>query len=196
MIGREYSTELRLGGFLPKCVMTAPDWLACPAVRDICSVSSCVSPPPAGWIDHWLHNEVWLYDAPELARRVMDSSGPYTLFAYRLSIVRFVDGRPESWEWRAEQAPPDVPPGYRSLGFDVAGKLFEGMAGFGCSPLSCNHMASEYPVNAHCLLDDRDAAFAAAERFSVEKPEPGTYFVAEVLVEGAGPIARPSLPLP
>ena len=184
MTGREYSTELRFGGFLPKFVMTAPDWLKCPAVHDVCSISSCVSPPPLGRIDRWLHNDVWLYDTPQLARQVMDASRPYTVFAYRLSVVRFVDGQAEDWAWSSATARLDLPAGYRSLGFDVAGKLFDSIAGFGCSPLSCNRMASEYPVNAHCLLDDLEEAFAAAERFSIEKPEPGTYFVAEVLAEG------------
>ena len=89
-----------------------------------------------------------------------------------------------------------MPPGYRSLGVDVAGKLFDSIAGFGCSPLSCNSMASEYAVNAHCLFDERHAALAAAERFSVEKPEPGTYFVAEVLVEPAASTATPHLRIP
>jgi hypothetical protein len=103
--------------------------------------------------------------------------------------VRFDDGRPEDWAWSTQTGPLDLPPGYRSLGFDVAGKLDYGIWGFGCSPLSCNGLATEYPVNAHCLLDDLDAAFAAAQRFSIEKPEPGKYIVAEVLVAGDDPIA-------
>jgi hypothetical protein len=186
-----YSTELRFGGFLPKRVETAPDWLHCPAVMDVCSISSCVSSLPENWIDHWLHNDVFLYDTPELARRIMDASGPYTVFGYRLSLVCFVDGQAEPWVWQAPNAPPDAPPGYRSLGFDVFGKLLDwpGIAGFGHSPLSCNDMASQYPVNAHCLLDQRDAAYAAAQRFSIEQPEPGNYYVAEVLVAGDGPLA-------
>ena len=183
MTTRGYSTELRFGGYLPKFVADAPDWLMCPAVRDVCSLSSCVSPPPLGRIDRWLHNDVWLYDTPELARQVMDASRPYTVFAYRLSVVRFADGLAEDWDWFSETARLDEPAGYRSLGFDVSGKLSDKISGFGCSPLSCNRMATEYPVNAHCLLDDLDTAFTAAERFSIEKPEPGTYFVAEVLVE-------------
>jgi hypothetical protein len=184
----EFSTELRFAGFLPKRVVTAPAWLDCPAVTCVCSISDCVSALPDDWIEHWLHNDVWLYDTRERARQVMDASGPYTLFAYRLSIVRFDDGRWEDWVWSTPTAPLEFPAGYRSLGFDVAGKLDYGIAGFGCSPLSCNGLASEYPVNAHCLLDDLGEAFAAAERFSIEKPEPGKYIVAEVLVELPGPI--------
>ena len=33
-------------------------------------------------------------------------------------------------------------------------------------------------------------------RFSIDKPEPGTYDVAEVLVEGDGPIVTPLPPIP
>jgi hypothetical protein len=196
MTGRKYSMDLRVAGFFPKRVVTAPEWLGCPAVTDVCSVSGCVSPPPADWIRHWLHNEVWLYDTPELARQVMDASGPYTVFAYRLSVVRFVDGRSEEWDWSSAASPSNLPSDYRSLGFDAVGKYMDDFAGFGCSPLSCNRMAKEYAVNSHCLLDDRDAAFVAAERFSIEKPEPGTYYVAEVLVEGRGVTATSPSPSP
>jgi hypothetical protein len=47
MTDRGYSTELRFGGFLPKRVETALDWLDCPAVTDVCSISNCVSSLPA-----------------------------------------------------------------------------------------------------------------------------------------------------
>ncbi len=63
----------------------------------------------------------------------------------------------------------------------MVGKTDLGIIGFEHSPLSCNAMAAEYPVNTHCLLDDLGAAVAAAERFSIEQPEPGMYCVAEVL---------------
>jgi hypothetical protein len=43
-------------------------------------------------------------------------------------------------------------------------------------------------VNARCLLDDLTMAVAAAEQFSIEQPEPGAYYVAEVLL----PIAKES----
>jgi hypothetical protein len=63
----------------------------------------------------------------------------------------------------------------------VIGKSDMGILGFECSPLSCNSIAAEYPVNAHCLLDDLAMAVAAAEHFSIEQPEPGMYYIAEVL---------------
>ena len=42
-------------------------------------------------------------------------------------------------------------------------------------------MASEFCVNRHCLLPTLEEANNAAARFSVEQPEPGDYYVAEVL---------------
>lgn len=42
-------------------------------------------------------------------------------------------------------------------------------------------MALVVAVNRHCLIDHLDAAIATATRFSVEEPEPGPYYVVEVL---------------
>ena len=47
--------------------------------------------------------------------------------------------------------------------------------------MSCNSMASEFTVNRHCLLATLEDALGAAARFSTEPPEPGDYYVAEVL---------------
>ncbi len=58
-------------------------------------------------------------------------------------------------------------------------------AGFECSPLSCNGMAGEIPVNRYCLLDNVEQALRVAARFDEEQPEPGDYFVVEVSARGA-----------
>jgi hypothetical protein len=42
-------------------------------------------------------------------------------------------------------------------------------------------MAGEIETNEYCLFDSVDAAVAGAIRFSVEQPEPGDYYVIEVL---------------
>ncbi|HME63078.1 MAG TPA: hypothetical protein VKH62_17680 [Candidatus Binatia bacterium] len=42
-------------------------------------------------------------------------------------------------------------------------------------------MADEIEVNEFCLFPEIDAAIAGAERFSREQPEPGDYYVVEVL---------------
>ena len=51
---------------------------------------------------------------------------------------------------------------------------------FECSPLSCNGLATEVPVNRACLLDSLEEAVALARRCAREQPEPGSYFVVEV----------------
>jgi hypothetical protein len=65
-------------------------------------------------------------------------------------------------------------------GFDVvsvgATRTFE------CSPLSCNQLAGEVPVNRHCLVDGLERALQVARRFEAEQPEPGTFVVVDVLV--------------
>ena len=60
-----------------------------------------------------------------------------------------------------------------SIGSDAVRRMSG--ARFECSPLSCNQMAPEYPVNEHCLIDDLDTAVAMARAFAVGKPEPGPY---------------------
>ena len=174
-------TELRLAGYFPKRMVARPAFLDdAPSVVDICSVSPCINESPTGWIDHWLHNELGFFDTPDLARQVIPpAEDGFTIFAYRVGTVRFDAGRPELWTWPEIDA--EERTGYRSIGFDVVGKTDLGTA-FQHSPLSCNGIAAEYPVNGHCLLDDRETAIKAAEQFSIEQPEPGMYYVVEVLV--------------
>ncbi|MBY0589225.1 hypothetical protein K2X85_18785 [bacterium] len=69
--------------------------------------------------------------------------------------------------------------GFRILGYDVVSSSSVGLS-FQHSPLSCNHMAEEIPVNRYCLIDRLENSIAVARRFSIEQPEPGTYYVVEV----------------
>ena len=83
--------------------------------------------------------------------------------------------------------PPDVKPdpipgSFQTLGFDSVCKSTRGVLGFECSPLSCNGLAEEWPVNEFCLFPSLGDAIAGAVRFAADQPEPGAYFVVEVLV--------------
>jgi hypothetical protein len=42
-------------------------------------------------------------------------------------------------------------------------------------------MAAEIGTNEYCLFPELDDAIAGAERFAIEQPEPGDYYVVEVL---------------
>ena len=83
--------------------------------------------------------------------------------------------------WPEKLQPGPVPETFRRFGFDSVSKSMESILGFECSPLSCNSMADEIPTNAACLFPTLDAALAGADRFSREQPEPGDYYVVEVL---------------
>lgn len=51
---------------------------------------------------------------------------------------------------------------------------------FECSPLSCNGLSKEIPVNAHCLLETVEEALALVRSPRMQDTEPGPYVVVEV----------------
>lgn len=168
-------------GYFAKRRTPAPDELRVVGVEEICNVSECLAPGPADWVEAWLHNEHGCFNSPDDARRVADDApGDYQLFAYRLLPLRFRRDQTESMEVSAPGIAP-LPPDFQSLGFDVVSKSLSSGLGFECSPLSCNIMALEVTVNRHCLVDGFEVARELASRFSVEEPEPGPYYVIEIL---------------
>ena len=171
-------------GFLPKDTTIPTGWSqAAGGVTEICSVSDCVNSSPLGWIDKWLHNDLGFFNSVAAARSVI-VEGPqrFTVFAFRLLDLRFVRGKREPVVFSRLPVEP-IPPDFVPLGFDIVSKTISSQ--FECSPLSCNGMANEVPVNTYCLVRTLDEAIAVAERFSLEEPEPGPYHVLEVLREPA-----------
>lgn len=74
---------------------------------------------------------------------------------------------------------------YDFLGYDLIGRDMSHF--FECSPLSCNGMAEEIPVNEHCLVTDVTLAADAGRRFgdpTTNSAEPGVYYIVEVLRYG------------
>ncbi len=166
-------------GYFPKRTQRCPAWLAAAGVRAICSVSCCISKDSDGWIDLWQHNEAWVFDREEVAWGVVpaEQRTAFDMFAWKLFPVRYEHGE----EFPAPPplvTPVPLPESFIRLGCDAVsrscGNCFE------CSPLSCNLMAEEHPVNRYCLIDDTDEAFRLAREFSISEPEPGPYFVVEV----------------
>ena len=175
------SSSLVLVGYFPKRRTPVPDWLQGIAADEICSVSECIAPGPTGWIEHWLHNDFGLFNSVDDARRVIpDDAADYLVFGYRLLASLFDNGRSEPIGVSPHGIQP-LPPAFRSLGFDAVSKSVSDF--FECSPLSCNAMAREVDVNRHCLVGELESATELASRFSVEEPEPGPYYVVEVLRE-------------
>ena len=186
--------EPALIGYLPKRFVAAGAGRApsFPGVEEICCVTECCGgEPPAGWIDHWKHNtETWLFDTPEAAWSVVPAAEAerYRLYAYRILPILFHESGHE-----AEHPLPHrltvavMPDGFDRIGYDavqrVVGATHEDgnqAPGFLCSPLWCNGMAHEYPVNRYCLAEDQATAVAMARDFAAGDCEPGPYCVVEI----------------
>jgi hypothetical protein len=173
------SRSLVLIGYFPKLRTPVPGWLQGVAAEEICSVSECIAAGPTNWVEHWLHNDFGLFNCIDDARRVIPDGGAgYLVFGYRLLPSLFDNGRGESIDVSPRGIEP-LPPAFRSLGFDVVSKSVSDF--FECSPLSCNAMAREIDVNRQCLVENLESATGLASRWSVEEPEPGPYYVVEVL---------------
>ena len=170
-------------GYFAKQVAPKPAKLPSDVVREICSVSHCISVAPDNWIEPWLHNGFGWFNRMADALGVVpeERRNDFRLFAYRIHPEIF---RPEGrvrLVVPADVKPDPIPGTFRSLGFDSANRSMSGVVGFECSPLSCNGMAAEFASNEFCLFPSLDAAIAGAEQFAVEQPEPGDYYVVEVL---------------
>jgi hypothetical protein len=98
-----------------------------------------------------------------------------------MGLARYRKGEALEVAIPADVRPEAVPPAFVSLGYDAVSKSSESVLGFECSPLSCNSMALEFAVNEFCLFDSEAAATAGATAFSSIEPEPGDYYIVEVL---------------
>lgn len=148
-------------------------------------MSDCLAGGPAGWIESWLFNDLAFFNTrAEALARIPPRESSFSVFAYKLLTQRFVDGHSEDLVVSDLPVEP-VPASFRSLGFDIVNKeLADTVPFFQCSPLSCNGMLAKVPVNTFCLLATLEAAIMVAADFSREPPEPGAYYVLEVLREG------------
>jgi hypothetical protein len=166
-------------GYFRKRRTQVIDWLTDTPARGLYSVSECLAPGPPDWVDHWIHNEWGYFNSIVDALSVIpsDSLGDFEILAFALFSVPYDGGHPQDLSVMAPAVDP-LPSSFVALGYDVPMK--SGSSGFDCSPLSCNGMARQITVNPHCLLDDLDAALQTARRFSIEQPEPGSYFVVQV----------------
>lgn len=160
-------------------------------VDEICSVSKCIAMGPEGWRDQEKHNFYGMYNNPDVAWSVVpvEVRANFELFAYRLYLMEFNDGRGEPMEEWWELTVQPMPSTFVRLGWDaVEGGQYQG---FGCSPMSCNSGCHDVEIankNRHCLVSTEQEGIELARHFSICQPEPGPYCVVEVWRE-AGSIA-------
>lgn len=167
-------------GYMAKRVSRKPACLEVAQVTDIYSVSGCISEEFADFIKYWKHNDYWFFDSPEIIRSVAAGNAipleGTVLFYYEMYEMEFGG---ENWRPYTTEQPVSakvVPPPRKQLeGFDVA--TFFAATTPECSPLSCNALAKELPVNEHCLFASFDEAKAALTSGKFKNCEPGPYRV-------------------
>jgi hypothetical protein len=171
------------GGYSAKRVASRPEALNAPGVREICSVSTCISSGPENWIEHWRHNEFGWFNSVADAMSVVPEAErqQYRLFAYRLEPFIYRQGTKINLNVPSDVHPDPIGPEFVERGFDATNKSMETVLGVECSPLSCNYLAAEIPTNEFCLFPTLQAALEGARTFSIEQPEPGDYYVVQVL---------------
>ena len=172
-------------GYMYKSVSQRPDWLEADKVKDIYSVSGCVSSEFADWINYWKHNGYWFFNNAQAIEKVayennlsLNGMKLFFYFAYEFEWHElqgvWLKVVPElSFETNV------ILPIKTDLeGFDVVS--FSCGNSSECSPLSCNSLAKEVVVNSHCLLDTFDTAKALIENGFFNDSEPGPFRIFEV----------------
>lgn len=170
-------------GYFVRQVEPKPEDMDAPGVREICSVSECISSGPENWISLWRHNGLGWFNLISDALRAVPPGheSDFRVFAYRIHPERFTAQGRVPFTVPEDVRPEPITGEFRRLGYDSASRSVEAGIGMECSPLSCNGMAREMRVNEFCLFPELSEAIAGAERFAAEQPEPGDYYVVEVL---------------
>jgi hypothetical protein len=180
-------------GYIARPKVERPEWrdLKPAGVESICSVAQCSVPEGFDELYDWRDNGMRVYDTPELAWGIMEVSlrPQCDLFAYWTYPVRYVLGS------RQKYSIPTVKPvpmdnSFTRLGYDVV-SWEPNHSFFGHSPLSCNGLAAEVPVNRYFLLATAEEAFALAPTLEVPgqpmRGEPGPYHIVEIWRQRVSP---------
>jgi len=176
---------------MAKKVVIRPDWLKTDKVRDIYSVSGCVSEDFADYINYWKHNGYWFFDSTEIIESISTVEGidlgSTTLFYYEVYEKQYEE---DEKEWQCFEPEKSfethvVETISKHLeGYDVVSHY--GQTSVECSPLSCNHMAQELRVNEHCLFKTFDEAKSHLESGDFKDCEPGPYRIYAVYTVNNG----------
>ncbi|HEX7652642.1 MAG TPA: hypothetical protein VF607_03990 [Verrucomicrobiae bacterium] len=131
------------------------------------------------WINEWKHNDMWVFDAPELAWSVVPVRlrPHYCLYAYRMLPVQYGQGEAVPYAF-PKIDPVPMGAGFEFLGWDVVSRYCDNV--LECSPLLCNGVADKFSVNPYCLLESMAMAIQCAKEFFIDGAEPGPYAVIEV----------------
>lgn len=167
-------------GYMYKTISAKPEWLKSTQVKDIYSVSSCLSKDFTDWVNYWKHNGYWFFNTPDvmvsLAAEYHINLSEQTLFYYEAYEKQWDDVEKQWANYEPEQSfitAVERPTDATLLGFDLVSFSCQNSAE--CSPLSCNHMAEIVSVNEHCLLQSFAQAKEILESGRLNDCEPGPY---------------------
>ena len=172
-------------GYMAKRIVTRPDWLDVPNVRDIYAVSDCISDDFCDYINFWVHNGFWFFNSPNVIQSLCTANQidltDTRLVYYRGYELQF-DADARSWVSFVGDDHFDTsvsaPSSANLLGYDIVTYSMQNMPE--CSPLSCNHLATEVRVNEHCLIDSLDYAKDRLQNGVFEDSEPGPFRIIAV----------------
>lgn len=156
-----------------------------PNVVSVWSVSNCISEDFCDYSAYWKHNGYWFFDTPAALQEVANQAG-VSLAGTRLLYLRAhpqqYDEEHGSWSPFAavEDFPtrPVAPAIMEVVGYDVV--TYAQQCQPECSPLSCNAIAAEHPVNENCLLGTLAEGVKLLEHGAFNNSEPGPFRIIEV----------------
>jgi len=178
-------------GYMAKRVAQRPDWLKVPLVKDIYSVSNCVSDNFIDYIPFWRHNGYWFFDRPQIIQELSRENGvdleELTIFYYEVYEKEFDEEEKQWFRFEPSNFPTTVISALRKelQGYDVV--TFSMGTNPECSPLSCNHLAAEITTNLHCLLESFAEAKTGLEAGRFDHTEPGPFRIFAVYTIEPGP---------
>ena len=167
-------------GYMYKNIVAKPDWIKSPVVKEIYSVSNCISHNFADFMQFWKNNGFWFYNSQdiilEIAKDNQINLTKSTAIYYEVFSQQFNE---DSKSWESYKPETDfvtnisIPTTKLLLGYDVV--TFSVQTCPECSPLSCNMLADELTVNNYCLFDNFNTAKTSIENGSFTNSEAGPF---------------------
>jgi hypothetical protein len=164
-------------GYMAKKIAAKLEWVTATNVVDIYSVSDCISNYFADYINFWEHNGYWLFDNPDIVRRLAEAKSfdlaGLKFFYYEVYEKQYNENEKIWSDFEPEasfRTAVRLPKTKQLEGYDVV--TFWSQTNPECSPLSCNNLAEHITVNAHCLLPTFDEAKAHLEAGLFDGSEP------------------------
>ena len=172
-------------GYMAKRIAARTQQLQVDHVVDIYSVCDCISDDFADYVEFWEHNEFNFFDSPQAIWSLCEANDIPTadlqFFFYRGHDLQYDDQSKKWVSYGSESknaSKVESPKLVQRVGYDVV--TYSKAQWPEHSPLSCNYLAAEIPVNQHCLIDSLDDAIKYLETGRFENSEPGPLRIIEV----------------